>query len=234
VNEREKIELLKKEAAELFAKDADRYRWAIMREIDYLQRKYGTVNINNFPNIILNMFDVPRSAKNEIIRDLKEVQSQINPVWMEYFKMMTTSDMPDYFERLSSFYSIDFRKLDKQVKDTILRATAEAVRLKQGYPVLRQNLINSGLQGHNLNTLANTAIAQFDNATHTNYAKEAGIFKFKYDGVLHKNTRDFCRLHLHKIYTLEQLKKMDNRQGLPVETSLGGYNCTHYLTAIVN
>jgi hypothetical protein len=81
-------------------------------------------------------------------------------------------------------------------------------------------------------TEANTALAQFDNNYHTQTAHAAGIDKFLYDGTIYKS-RWFCIKHIGNIYTLEELRNMDNGQGLPVETSLGGFNCVHYHTAIV-
>jgi hypothetical protein len=41
-------------------------------------------------------------------------------------------------------------------------------------------------------------------------------------------TRPFCRAHAGQIFTLEEIERLDNGQGLPVRESCGGYNCRHY------
>ena len=85
-----------------------------------------------------------------------------------------------------------------------------------------------------IETLSNTAIAMFDNAAHVENAKQAGVMYYLYDGAEHPNTRVFCKEHLDRVYTYTELAAMSNGQGLAVVTSLGGYNCTHYLTALIN
>jgi hypothetical protein len=61
--------------------------------------------------------------------------------------------------------------------------------------------------------------------------EQAGIEKFLYDGM--PAQRPFCKEHLGHVYTLEEIMQMDNGQGLDVLTSLGGYNCVHFWTPVV-
>lgn len=84
----------------------------------------------------------------------------------------------------------------------------------------------------NIETDLNTSIAGMQRAVANNTAQEAGIEKFEYTGPLDKVTRPFCREHVGKVYTIEKLKTLDNGQGLPVETYLGGYNCRHRLSPV--
>ncbi|MFA5322922.1 MAG: hypothetical protein WC373_09640, partial [Smithella sp.] len=77
----------------------------------------------------------------------------------------------------------------------------------------------------------NTAIAQFDSAYMHEVCEQAGIEKFLYDGM--PAQRPFCKEHLGHVYTLEEIMQMDNGQGLDVLTSLGGYNCVHFWTPVV-
>lgn len=53
--------------------------------------------------------------------------------------------------------------------------------------------------------------------------------RFIYTGPLDSSTRPFCANHVGESYSLAELDKLDNGQGLSVRTSLGGYNCRHYL-----
>lgn len=105
-------------------------------------------------------------------------------------------------------------------------------RARAGFDALRHRLMERNLGETQATTLANTALAQFDNATMHELSSQAGISKFLYDGVLHPNSRKFCQERVGKVFTLERIREMDNLQGLPVETSLGGYNCTHWWTPL--
>ncbi|SHK67173.1 CdiA C-terminal domain-containing protein [Rhodothermus profundi] len=80
-------------------------------------------------------------------------------------------------------------------------------------------------------TVANTALAGLDRIQSFSDAKQAGIQRFRYVGP--PPIRRFCKEHYGKIYTLEEIKKLDNGQGLPVWIYGGGYNCRHRWVAVV-
>ena len=65
------------------------------------------------------------------------------------------------------------------------------------------------------------------------FAKEAGVERYKYDGVVNPNSRKFCKINCGKIFSMNEIMSMDNGQGLSVLSSLGGYNCTHFWTPVV-
>jgi hypothetical protein len=130
-------------------------------------------------------------------------------------------------------YNVNFNKLDEAIMEKVKKLLRKNIVSKSGYEAFRNDLIKKGLSVKESSTLANTALSQYDNALMIEYAEESGVKFFKYDGVLHPDSRDFCRYHYGKIYTLSQIKQLDNGQGLPVLTSLGGYNCTHYWTPVL-
>ncbi|MFZ4620957.1 MAG: hypothetical protein ACOYNS_10380, partial [Bacteroidota bacterium] len=170
------------------------------------------------------------------IQALKESQQQISELWNTYFAESTdlfdTAD-PNTFEKLQALYKVDFSKIKSDAGTIITEEIRRTARAGKGYEVLRSRLLKRSLGEAQARTLAITALAQFDNGTMFEFAQQGGVEKFKYDGVLHTNTRPFCREHLGKKYTIEQIRKMDNLQGIPVETSCGGYNCTHFWTPVV-
>ena len=55
---------------------------------------------------------------------------------------------------------------------------------------------------------------------------------YLYDGPDDAKKRPFCRAVIGRVYTLEAIRRLDNGQGLPVETYRGGYNCRHRLSPI--
>lgn len=77
-------------------------------------------------------------------------------------------------------------------------------------------------------TLANTQIAGWDNTNNRTIAELAFIDDWLYQGPkVEGQTRPFCYERVDFIFTKEQVLRMDNGQGLRVETYCGGYNCLH-------
>lgn len=88
----------------------------------------------------------------------------------------------------------------------------------------------TGVLANQLNAEVNTQLATFSRTITANKAQELGFELMIYLGPDDKITRDFCKDLLDKdppIYTIEEINKMDNGQGLSVLTSGGGYNCRH-------
>jgi hypothetical protein len=188
--------------------------------------------------ITLERLRVPTKEKTLIESELKDTRTQIASVWNDYFtdaisanQIITVS--PGDYEKLISLSNINYPDLEDTLKSTVEKEVIKAIRNGSGYEALRSNLLKADLGDSQAKTLANTSISQFDNSYHVENALQAGIEEFIYDGSLKENTRQFCKDHLHKSYTLEQLRQMDNHQGLPVLYSLGGFNCTHFLTALI-
>lgn len=69
-----------------------------------------------------------------------------------------------------------------------------------------------------------------DTAGRVNDRLGRDFFVLRYTGPLDKLTRPFCRHILAKtsrVFTEDGAAALDNGQGLPVETSCGGYRCRH-------
>lgn len=81
-----------------------------------------------------------------------------------------------------------------------------------------------------IKTEVETSIATFNRTVTVNKSLELGFELFIYLGPDDSITRDFCHEVLSKdppIYTIEEIRNMDNDQGLPVFSAGGGYNCRH-------
>lgn len=92
--------------------------------------------------------------------------------------------------------------------------------------VVRQRLKERGFG--NAKTEAYTAVSRFNNLLTFENAAATGTQMFKYFGPVSAITRPFCRAHAGQVFTLEEIERMDNGQGLSVRESCGGYNCRHY------
>lgn len=83
----------------------------------------------------------------------------------------------------------------------------------------------------NLEAELNTSLAAFDRTVTVKKAEDNGLELFVYRGPDDKITRPFCAKVLEQrdppIYTIDEIRKMDNGTGLDVLTYGGGYNCRH-------
>lgn len=90
-----------------------------------------------------------------------------------------------------------------------------------------------GALEHNLDAELNTSLAAFDRTVTIKKATDLGLELFLYTGPGpdDKKIRDFCKHVLEErdppIYTIDEIKHMDNDTGLDVLTYGGGYNCRH-------
>lgn len=248
-NPRKNIEQLKDEYRQSLEKNAMQYKRMIIRQLETIWRQTnanlsGTDNqesLQSFSDNYLKYFNLTSKEKDLLTGDLKGYEKIISENWDDYFGAIASKNnsaikemTPDDLDRIISLYSLDFTKLNDTIDKTVDREVKKAIAGKYGYEALSHKLQNTGLGFSDAETLASTALNMFDNSYHAETATAAGILYFIYDGGIVEHTRKFCLERRQRVYTLAELAAMDNHQNLPVETSLGGYNCIHYLTALVN
>lgn len=88
-----------------------------------------------------------------------------------------------------------------------------------------------GISSGKSQTLIETTVRGFDRASTFAAANNAGITTFIYDGP-RSNIRPFCedlikRSSRGETFTLADIERLDNGQGLNVIVHCGGYNCRH-------
>lgn len=238
---RRNIEQLKDALAKDIERDVLKYKRAIIRQIDYLARKNkikNQVDIQRLSRQVMQQIKMPVIIQNLIVKDLKLTQAQIAEIWDQYFEKdlkagntITFSDA-DY-EKLRAAYQVEFSSIEDKLNFSVEQEFTKIIREEYSYNRFRSELLKKDIGEFQASTLANTAVAQFDNAYMIENAQQAGITKYLYDGTIIATTRNFCLERVGKIFTLQELESMDNGQGLPVIPSLGGYNCRHYLTPII-
>jgi hypothetical protein len=79
----------------------------------------------------------------------------------------------------------------------------------------------------NIRTELRTELAVFQRTITKQVGDELGVELYAYVGPTDKIIRDFCKSRVGKVFSVEEIKAMDNGQGLDVFTSGGGYNCRH-------
>lgn len=137
--------------------------------------------------------------------------------------------------------------LTKYTKDLILQ---EFEKIANGFGEGVQNAVRRGLKmgdselakklvrrlentaERHLATVVNTTKLRIAQGQVIEDALKAGIKKFLYAGPSWK-ARVFCGDHLNKVYTIEEILKMENGHGLPVIHYCGGWNCRHRWVPVV-
>lgn len=238
-NHRKKIQQLKLELSLAIADDAVRFKRSIIRQLDFEHRRLKSsgveVSLEELFERTMRRLRVPLTAKTEIQSDLNKTKDAIATQWDEAFKNTPAAEQVtnEDYEKIVASTAIDFNEIEDTLKESIENEFRKMIKSDVSYNVLRSALLKKDIGDSTASTLANTKIAQFDTAYMVENASQAGVEKYKYDGTIKETTRDFCRDRLGKIFTLKELEEMDNGQGLPVIPSLGGYNCTHYLTPVI-
>lgn len=241
-NPRKKIELLKREIRSQLETDTQRYKRAIIREIQYqwerIKKTSQAPSLQQLQDKIFSQLRIPLESRKALTSDLNETQKEIAQVWDDYFSGLTGKQIKPAFgdyEKMLASNKVDFPALEESLRDKLKSQFVTSIRQEYSFEKLRSNLLKNDLGEWQAYTEANTAIAQFDNAYHIENALQAGVEKFLWDGPpTLPNSHDLCIQNVGKEFTLEELQSMDNGTDLPVETSLGGYNCRHYLTAVIS
>lgn len=121
--------------------------------------------------------------------------------------------------------------VDGIVRQDLKSEIADALRQDASLTQLTGRVHLKIRKGKNLaEAVTVTARSSFNRTAAITKAKRAGVAQFRYDGPA--SERDFCKRRLGKVYTLDEIKRMDNGQGLPVWQYGGGYRCRHRWTAV--
>lgn len=119
-------------------------------------------------------------------------------------------------------------KLNRDVKRVVDRGLRNSLSMAEIETLIKRA---GNLGGHQSRTITRTAKMGKIRADYLIKSIKAGAKYFKITGPV-GDSRDFCKKHVNKIYSIENLIKLDNKQGLPVLIYIGGYNCRHGYLAI--
>lgn len=109
------------------------------------------------------------------------------------------------------------------VRESLVAMTVD-VPIKQAMSSLSQKMQSA--TGRQL-TEVNTKLSMYGRGVTAAMAEEAGLSFYLYTGPIDGITRKFCRPLVDKVVSDSQMRKLNNKQGLPVKTAGGGYNCRH-------
>jgi hypothetical protein len=144
------------------------------------------------------------------------------------FRPEETKSALSVFEKITEDFAIVQGNIQKEVSKFLRESIRKNYSLDKIRIGLEDKFAKPIAQAY---TIANTGLASYSNVANFEYAKDAGVKKFKYDGP--SGERDFCTQHLGKLFTESEINRLNNGQGLPVKEYLGGWNCRHYWTPII-
>lgn len=203
-------------------RSADAVVRASVREIDRMIREGLTLEQVTDR---LRTFRLPQSEAAQLERVVETAMNEILTARGSVINQLSGEDV----EIVKAATKISFPKLQRAIRDDLIPAVQKAIALRSGADALMHDLRERKLAG--ARTLATTALAQFNNEITFSAADQTGTTKFLYSGPDGPTTRPFCKRHVGKVYTIEEIEAMDNGQGLSVRSSLGGYNCRHFWVA---
>lgn len=175
---------------------------------------------------------IAQSGLDNVINSISETYGrtvgEVSQTYTEAGVKITFSNRDD--QLLSNIIRLDLNSLRSvvndwasRVKSEILRQTLSGRRIEFARIFEAQKQI--ALNEINKRTL--NAVQGVYNGLVVGKAVENKVKSFLYEGPLDEKTRPFCRERVGRVFTLKEIQAMDNEQGLPVITNLGGYNCRH-------
>jgi hypothetical protein len=181
---------------------------------------------------------IMQGKPNEISSFIKQLRKQIKldkeseKLVKQALKNNQTKLENDYIEKFTKDYiAIEMQDITANFDKKILEIVKRGMKNNDFNKIIEQIKRQKLTSERYIKTVVNTAQKGISSAEKMQDAKSAGIQKFKYAGAS-TFTRQFCKDHLDKIYTIDEIEKMDNKQGLPVEFFCGGFNCRHRWVAV--
>ena len=195
-------------------------------------------SVSNDPQLLLSFNNeqlldfILRGGMGLAVDDYVESQGKIRDAVERAFAVIE----PGFsFDSMPQLEQIQAQAVTSVFEDVILPDTQSAIRsaltsLALEVPVdivtseLEERLKRS--EGRQL-TEVKTRISQYGRSITAAAAAAADLDHYLYTGPLDGLTRPFCKALIGKVVTSEQMRKLNNGQGLNVMTSCGGYNCRH-------
>jgi hypothetical protein len=142
----------------------------------------------------------------------------------------TSSDMTRILA-LKQLAQIDLLGQGDQIAHAVWRTFVQGLFSQRPVNDLLDDLADVlDVEQHEARTLYDTTASVFGRQVEAMKAREGDVFVFL--GPTDQKLRPFCREHVGKVYTREQIDAMDNGQLPDVMRSGGGYSCRHAWIAV--
>lgn len=169
---------------------------------------------------------------DSIIREYDDVAVGAADMLREYGDIVNLDqDIVNQLQQLTfqGFEDIGTEYLDviaKQVYESTLTGTTFAQSVNAVKEVVGKDMARYASQQ------VHDALTQFDRTVNTKIALDSGAEKFVYRGSDDEKTRSFCRKHVGKTYTIDEINEIwqgewSGKSSSNAFVSAGGYNCRH-------
>lgn len=171
-------------------------------------------------------------AVDEMIRDYRVIENDAYDMLNNYGNISRLD--PEIVTRLQEFSYQGFEDVATEYLDVVSKTLYESALTGASFSAAvdsAKQAIN-GRMARYANQQIHDTLMQFDSTINVRAGMEAGATKWAYKGSLVRGSRDHCRKHQDKIYTIEEIKEIwsgdwDGKQeGDPFKVR-GGYNCGH-------
>lgn len=169
-----------------------------------------------------NAIDVFIEQQDLISASIKDTLEAVDPA----FKFDSILPQIDALQIQSSnavFDEIIIPVYQKAIRESLRDLTIE-VPVQSALSNLQTRMKKS--EGSAL-TEVKTKLSQYGRSINAVASKAAGIKNYLYTGPRDGITRNFCKALINLVVNDQQMKQLNNNQGLNVITSGGGYNCRH-------
>jgi hypothetical protein len=169
---------------------------------------------------IFNRYAVPGEFRKELLAD---IQKQYD--WMKSKDAMTDEERSTVTAELGRFQN-QYATAKGKIQADVNAIVTNGLEKNKDKATIRNELIDRlGVLNYHAETIVRTAKSGFAGIDDIHSLTQDGVELLTYIGP--PGERDFCTQHLGKTYSIEEIKKMDNGQGLPVLYYKGGYRCRH-------
>jgi hypothetical protein len=197
---------------------------------DYAE-SHPDASLNELMDQFEKHFHLTARQKDKLSESVKNAQTETA---LQRSAMYANIGMraPINYEKMQSMFSVDFPRIDREVRDAVVNKFHEIISRNGDINELIDHVKLHGYVGGKATTLANAALSQYDNAYTFQIASEAAVDKFKYVGP--SGERPFCQrlMSVARLWSRSDILSMSNGQGLSVLTSCGGYRCRHMWLAV--
>lgn len=177
----------------------------------------------------------PQKIKGEVAKIAEKFQKSFDIA--ENFQKEIELQLRDEFaEKYTDPNQDSISKLRDKLGRNIKKKTQEAIRKGIANDETAEEIAtkikrSTRIEKRNARTLARTVEMGTVRGHKINKDISNGCRHFKYSQGPRSSMippRDFCRRHTGHIYSIKEIKGMNNGQGLPVLYYMGGYNCLHF------
>lgn len=172
------------------------------------------------------------STVDALIREYSIVADDI-AVMLGAYKDVARLD-PDIVSQLQTLTFNGFDDIGKEYLDLISKEVYENTLTGTPFSVGVSNIRKAvgGDMARYSSQRLHDSLLQFDRTVNTRIALDAGATRFQYRGSSDEVTREFCRRHVDKIYTVDEINEIwqgewSGKIDSNAFVSAGGYNCRH-------